>query len=459
MGDRTISRREFLKLAGVAGATIGAGAGLGGLIAACGGGAGATTTTTTTAAPVSTTATTAAAVTTTSAAPATTATTAAQNTTTTAAAALEGLPPDPDKVIATLPPELQQYYVDYPGEVRATPWASFAGTPGPWKVGLVGLAANSAWTVNLYNEVERLFNEAKTTGLVTGDLMKGINPDQATETAAMQIASLQSMVRNGVQGVIMLPLSTDAVAPAITEAGEKNEVPVIVLGNMCTSLYSVPMVTLNQKEAHIKLIEQLGGKGKVLLVRGIPGVPWETATYDMIMAQAKKNPGIDIIGEVTGNWNNANAKTAVLQFLAGYPTDLDAVFQCGIMGQGIIQAFEQSGRKVPPIALTGAQAGDLAWFADHVKDGYQTYGMSYNGAQTANAAFRILGRILAGKQLKVRDMPMKAVLVDKNNVAKFVPPGATINTVDDPLGDPLDYCPDSLLDMYFKNPGNAEPPK
>jgi branched-chain amino acid transport system substrate-binding protein len=47
---RTVSRREFLKLAGVAGATIGVGAGLGGLVAACGG----TATTTTTAGPTTT---------------------------------------------------------------------------------------------------------------------------------------------------------------------------------------------------------------------------------------------------------------------------------------------------------------------------------------------------------------------------------------------------------------------
>ncbi len=33
---RTVSRREFLKIAGIAGATVGVGAGLGGLLAACG---------------------------------------------------------------------------------------------------------------------------------------------------------------------------------------------------------------------------------------------------------------------------------------------------------------------------------------------------------------------------------------------------------------------------------------
>jgi branched-chain amino acid transport system substrate-binding protein len=48
---KSVSRREFLKIAGIAGATIGVGAGLGGLVAACGG-----TTTTTTAATTATTA-------------------------------------------------------------------------------------------------------------------------------------------------------------------------------------------------------------------------------------------------------------------------------------------------------------------------------------------------------------------------------------------------------------------
>jgi len=71
---KTVSRRQFLKIAGVAGAVVGAGAGLGGLVAACGG------TTTTTAATTATTS------------PATTATTVSGATTTVSAAAEVGRP-------------------------------------------------------------------------------------------------------------------------------------------------------------------------------------------------------------------------------------------------------------------------------------------------------------------------------------------------------------------------------
>ncbi len=73
--SEAVSRRDFLKIAGVAGATIGLGAGLGGLVAACGGEEATTTT--------------AAAATTTTAAAATTTTGAAPGSTTTVSAAVE----------------------------------------------------------------------------------------------------------------------------------------------------------------------------------------------------------------------------------------------------------------------------------------------------------------------------------------------------------------------------------
>jgi branched-chain amino acid transport system substrate-binding protein len=72
MSDGSYSRREFLKIAGVAGATVGAAGGLGGLLAACG-----TTATTTTAAPPASTETTASA-------PNTTAATMSESSSTTA---------------------------------------------------------------------------------------------------------------------------------------------------------------------------------------------------------------------------------------------------------------------------------------------------------------------------------------------------------------------------------------
>jgi len=69
LGRKPVSRREFLKLAGVAGAAVGVGAGLGGLVAACGGAEETTTTAGPTTTAAASTTTTAASTTTVTAAP------------------------------------------------------------------------------------------------------------------------------------------------------------------------------------------------------------------------------------------------------------------------------------------------------------------------------------------------------------------------------------------------------
>ena len=76
--SNSVSRRQFLKMAGIMGAAVGAGAGLGGLVAACGSEESTTTT--------------AAAATTTTSAAATSSTTAAPQTTTTSAGVETGRP-------------------------------------------------------------------------------------------------------------------------------------------------------------------------------------------------------------------------------------------------------------------------------------------------------------------------------------------------------------------------------
>jgi ABC-type transport system substrate-binding protein len=94
MGDlKNMSRREFLRLAGIAGATIGAGAGLGGMLAACASGE----TTTTTASGASTTATTAAGAAQPFETVSSTASTVAASSTSTSAASIE---PEGDLVFA-----------------------------------------------------------------------------------------------------------------------------------------------------------------------------------------------------------------------------------------------------------------------------------------------------------------------------------------------------------------------
>lgn len=361
---------------------------------------------------------------------------------------------DPEGVVASLSESTQKLYSGYPGPVRKSPWANYKGTKGPWKIGLSNLAVNSAFETNLINGLEKAFAQAKEEGLVTGELEKEILPDEATQTPAQQIAGFQALVRNGVNGVIMTPLSGEAIAPAITKAG-KEGVPTVVLGNTSPSDYAIADNPLNIAGGTAATIKAMGGKGDVLIVRGLAGAPAETYGYKQIMAEVKACPEMNVIGEVNGNWNNATAKTAVQQFLASHPEEIDGVLQNGIMGQGVIQAFEQVGRPVPPVSMVGGQAGDLAYFADHLEEGYNTGGSAYNGEQQAYAAMRVLLNTLGGKEPLVTDIPIEAPVVTDKNVKEFVPPGAELNTIGDPLGNVKTFSPQSYLDQFFKNEGGV----
>ncbi len=361
---------------------------------------------------------------------------------------------DPDGVVASLPRATQALYSGYPGPVRRSPWATSRPVPGPWKIGLSNLAANSAFETNLFRGMDEAFAEAKREGLVTGSLQRAILPDQATETPAQQIAGYQAMIRNGVQGVIMTPLAGPAIAPAITAAG-KQGVPTVILGNTNPSDYAIADNPLNIAGGTAATIRAMGGKGNIVIVRGLAGAPAETYGYTQIMDEVKACPDLHVVGTINGNWNNATAKTAMQQFLASHPQKIDGVLQNGIMGQGVIQAFQQVGRTVPPVSMVGGQAGDLSYFADNLSKGYNTGGSAYNGVQQAYSAMRVLLNTLAGRQPRVTDIPIQATVVTRDNVRSFVPPGATLNTLGDPLGSPATFSPQSYLDPFFNRRGGA----
>ena len=262
---------------------------------------------------------------------------------------------DPEGVVAGMPESTQKLYSGYPGPVRKSPWANYKGSKPPWRIGLSNLAVNSAFETNLIEGLEKAFAQAKEEGLVTGELEKAILPDEATETPAQQIAGFQAMVRNGVEGVIMTPLSGEAIAPAITQAG-KQGVPTVVLGNTSPSDYAIADNPLNIAGGTAQTIKAMGGKGDIVIVRGLAGAPAETYGYKQIMAEVKACPELHVVGEINGNWNNATAKSAMQQFLASHPQEIDGVLQNGIMAQGIIAGL-RAGRPAGAAGQHGRRPG------------------------------------------------------------------------------------------------------
>jgi ribose transport system substrate-binding protein len=358
-------------------------------------------------------------------------------------------PTDPDGVYAKLPKAIQARYGAWPFPIKKTPWAASKPVKGPWKIGYINFPITTPWQADLTSQLKVEFGKAKAKGLVSGSLQTYIQT--GTPTPEQQIAAIQQMVRQGVNGIVMNPLAGPAEAPAIDAAG-KAGVPVVFTDNtVVESKYAIQLWSENNGPADAGTAKIIG-KGNVLIVRGIAGNPSEQIFENNALADIKACPGLKVVGSVNGNWNNPQAKTAVTQFLASHPTlKIDGVIQNGIMAAGIIDAFQQAGRPVPPVSMGGCQGGELSWWLAHPK--YRTAGTCFNGYQTAYTAFRVLLRVLGGKGLKVNGIDIVPGQVTASNLKVYATANKPLSWQGEPLG-PLDgWGSNAYLDAYFTKPG------
>jgi ribose transport system substrate-binding protein len=360
--------------------------------------------------------------------------------------------PDPDGVLAKLPAATRAGYDNWPYQVKASPWANFKGKKPPWKIGLVYVPPTTQYSVDLIKQLEDEFNAAKAKGLVTGKLEKYIQQSYDTATPEQQIAAIQQMVRNGVDGIIINPIAGPPLVPAIDAAG-KAGVPVVVSFNVVDqSKYAINNWAQNNSPAVAGVLKQ-APKGNVLIVRGIPGIPVEQAYQDAAERIIKACPDAKVVGTVWGQYSNATAKAEVSKWLASHPgVKVDAVVQNGTMMAGVIQAFEQAGRTVPPISGGGCQGGELSWWLKHQAD-YKTTAMCLNGYQTAWTEFRLLERVLDGRGLKVNAVSTPVPLVTNENLAQYATPDKPLNWPGESRGDIQAWANDKTLDAFFNKPG------
>src|SRR5262249_33013976 len=157
-----------------------------------------------------------------------------------------------------------------------------------------------------------------------------------TATPADQIAAIQKMVRDGVDAIMIEPMAQNTLNPAIDAAGKKG-VPVISVDTpLIGSKYGIFTYTDNNSPTYSATMKLIGGKGNVLVVRGVSGSGAEEFWYNQAVAAVKRCPDASIIGTVNGNWDNATAKTGILSFVASHPgQQINAVLEMGGMAPGI----------------------------------------------------------------------------------------------------------------------------
>jgi ribose transport system substrate-binding protein len=175
--------------------------------------------------------------------------------------------------------------------------------------------------------------------------------EQVENTEQAQINSLNNIIAQKPDAIIVHAGSVSALNPTLERACAKG----IVVVSFSQVVTATCPYKVNTSWAHLDhdlpawLATVLGGKGKVIVDRGLPGSPiseQSTKTFQQVLGTY---PGIEIVGYYTSNYELGAEKEGVASLLAAHP-QIDGILTAGY-GTGAIQALKDAGRPLVPIVM------------------------------------------------------------------------------------------------------------
>lgn len=179
------------------------------------------------------------------------------------------------------------------------------------------------------------------------------------------------------------------------------------------------------------IAKKIGGKGNIIVVRGVKGSAPDHDMYTAQMTALKAFPGIKVAATVYGQATGPVAQAAVSNVLPSLPHIAAVLDQGGGDDYGIAQAFAQYGGSYtahPPVIAGGGSAAFIHWWAEQAKKtGYET--ISMNTTPGIGGAAFWLGLDLANGAKVPKFMTMPVATVTRKNLARYenLKPGTIVS--------------------------------
>ncbi|MFE7368813.1 ABC transporter substrate-binding protein [Streptomyces anulatus] len=195
-------------------------------------------------------------------------------------------------------------------------------------------------------ETQSIKDEAKKIGV------KKLLTTNAQSQLSKQISDIQDMLSQGAQFLIVAPLNSDGLEPALKAAAAK-KVPVLTIDRKVNSTACKDYVAFlgsdfveQGKRAADAMIKVTGGKGKVAILLGASGNNVTTDRTKGFVDQVKAEaPGLEIVAQQTGEFARDKGQQVMEQLIQSKP-DITAVYaENDEMGLGAVTALKAAGKK------------------------------------------------------------------------------------------------------------------
>ena len=284
-----------------------------------------------------------------------------------------------------------------------------------WTIGFSNASETNTWRTALRESIEETVAAYDNIDLLVTD---------ANDSPAKQVADLEDLLAKGVDGLIIGAANTHVSNPAIEECSRYGIPTVIVDRKVSTDKYTTFVSTDHTWMAATaleKLIEFIGGRGKIAIVEGLPGAGpavERNAGYDQVLA---RYPEVESIRQA-GDWSRASGQRVVENIVTANP-DLDGIhFDGGEMAVGGVQALRAAGIEDDDI-----RAGKpfLTWNDGYngglklIRAGIGKFSVQHPPRLHGRLCVESLVRIFRGEQVP-KEQPMKLDFITPQNVDQYV---------------------------------------
>ncbi len=219
--------------------------------------------------------------------------------------------------------------------------SSGGGGPTKYVVGVSNTLQGNGWR-------EEMICSIKAQAKVSGNVSKVIIANRNTDPAG-QIADIRNLISSGANVIVINPSDRDALNTVIKEATDKGIVVVAV--DQAVSEPSAYVVS-NDQVAYGNLgatwlAKQLGGKGNIIEMRGINGVPADTDRHQGLMAALANYPNIHVVKQTFTGWSLDPAAQQMKDIFSS-GIQFDGIWTSGI-DSTVVDSFQSANKPYVPI--------------------------------------------------------------------------------------------------------------
>lgn len=239
----------------------------------------------------------------------------------------------------------------------------------------------------------------------------------AEDAAARQMSICETFVVRGVDGVLISPIGTDSLVPAVESLNQAG-IPVATVDREVSGGEVLVHVGADNVEggrvAARYIVQQLGGKGKVIELEGTPGaspaIDRKKGFHEIIDAS-----DVEVIASQAADFQRAKGQS-VMENLLQVQDNFQAVYAANDeMMLGAIEALEANGVESSQVVTVGYDA--IADAIDYIRDGRLDATVEQYPGRQARIALRLLvEHIREQKTPEEKKVFIKPVVIDSQHL-------------------------------------------